>query len=126
MIYWIILKTYRWSVFVIYALAFLYAGLVNSPEGTTYNLPFKDFILTVFGLLIVFHFGLIFYFGQKVKEIFFQMYFDDHYTVIKGQSKMTYSAHRFMQIQHEFDDEKDVKIYYNNPEGKDSFISRIR
>lgn len=127
MIYRILLITYRWFVFATLAIGLLYAGLANAKDFDQIELPFKEYVLAALGILIALHFGLLMYYGGEVREVFLRMYFDNHYTVVrKGHAPVTYKAEHFREIRHEFEDMDDVKIYYNNFEGKPSVTKRIR
>lgn len=124
MIYLIALKTYRWTVFVVFFVALMYAGLQNTPN---IYLPFKTEILTALGLLIAFNFGLAFWYGSEFYNLLFVLYFDNHYTIVLPNGlKRTVTASVFREIQHEYDGIEGVKIYYNNPEALPNAFKRIR
>jgi hypothetical protein len=110
MIYYTLIKTFRWSMLLIFAAGLLYAGIANAADFDQIELPFKGVVHTALGLAIVFHFGILLYFGARAKEIFLRLYLDD----------------QWRKRQHEYDDVADIKIYYNNPEGKPSITKRLR
>ena len=127
MIYRLILKTFRWSMLIIFATGLLYAGMANAADFDQIELPFRAVVHTALGLAIVFHFGLMLYFGSEIGEILFRLYLDDHYVVVqKGREPQRYNSDQWRKRQHEYDDVADIKIYYNNPEGKPSITKRLR
>ena len=127
MLYLILIKTYRWLIFCIFCVGLLYAGMANAADLDQVPLPYKEYVHAALGLVIVWHFGLIMYYRNEFGHVLFKLYMDDHYTVVRpGRLPESFPAFRFRQIEHEFDDDAEVKIYYNNPDGKPSHLKRIR
>jgi hypothetical protein len=130
MIYLILIKIWRWFVFVIAVVSLLYAGIANSADFEQIPLPYKTEILCVLGVLIAIHFAILIYFGVDAGIVLMSMYLDDHYTVVigngDGRHPQTYDSATWRERQHEYDDLYDVRIYYNNPTGKPSVLKRLR
>ena len=127
MIYRFFIKLWRWFVFLVLVLGLLYAGMANAADLDQIPLPFREYVHGALGFLIVLHFGIFVYYGKESALVFMKMYLDDHYIVVeKGHGPIAYSAEEWRHRGHEYDDNYDVKIYYNNPSGKESAIKRIR
>jgi hypothetical protein len=127
MIYLITIKLWRWFVFGVLVVGLLYAGMANAADFDQIELPYRAYVHAALGFLIVLHFGLFVYHGPEAAHVFMRMYLDNHYTVVeKGREPQSYNSDQWRQRQHEYDDNYDVKIYYNNPSGKESVSKRIR
>lgn len=123
MLYLFIIKTFRWTTAIIFALGVLYVGLQNTPNAET---PYKSEVLAAFGVVLVLNVAVMFYMGSNSQDFLFRMYLDNHYTIVLPNGiKRTVTAQVFREIQHEYDNIEGVKIYYNHPDGTPNAFKRI-
>ena len=127
MIHYILIKIYRWAIFLVFATGLLYAGMANAADFDQIELPFRGLVHSALGLAIVWHFALLLFCGSEIGNVLFRLYLDNHYTVVElGRHPQTYDSVTWRERQHEYDDMADIKIYYNNPEGLPSITKRLR
>lgn len=127
MIYKIILKTYRWTVFAVFFVNVLVFALDNAHGMQPEIIPFSVEFHIVFGVLIAIHFGSLILF-RNVGELALKVYFDDHYTVrlTPNHEPVTYKSETyFREIYPQIQNDDDVEIYYNDPTAS-KWIHKIR